>query len=62
MNTTRIFCFWAICGLGCMAAFSAHAVTVSYNLDNVVGLMLVTSAVSAAQCLQPAILTGFGNR
>ena len=36
MSATRNICFWAICSLSSMTAFSAHADTVSYTLDNVI--------------------------
>jgi hypothetical protein len=35
MSITRRICIWAICSLGCIGAFNAHAATVSYILDNV---------------------------
>ena len=36
MRVTRNICLWAIFSVSCMAAFNAHAATVTYTLDNVV--------------------------
>jgi hypothetical protein len=35
MRATRNICLWAIFSVSCMATLNAHAVTVSYTLDNV---------------------------